>query len=107
MPSPATACADVTRAPIVMAMRSCAAAAALAFAGAVGAAPSYTDVLDTPATMSPLAARTLLCAIARAGDRLVAVGQRGHVIVSTDDGVTWKQSPVPVSSDLTAVHFVD
>ncbi len=45
--------------------------------------------------------------VARAGAKLVAVGQRGHVLVSADDGKTWKQSPVPVSSDLTAVHFAD
>ena len=27
--------------------------------------------------------------------------------MSTDGGATWKQSAVPVSSDLTAVYFVD
>ena len=43
----------------------------------------------------------------RAGDRLVAVGQRGHVVVSSDGGATWKQAQVPVSSDLVAVYFVD
>ena len=40
-------------------------------------------------------------------DRLVAVGQRGHVVLSTDGGTTWKQATVPVSSDLAAVYFVD
>ena len=45
--------------------------------------------------------------VARAGDRLVAVGQRGHIVVSNDGGTTWQQSPVPVSSDLTAVFFVN
>jgi len=64
-------------------------------------------VLDTPAQMSPLAAKGLLQGVARAGNRLVAVGQRGHVVVSNDSGATWKQSPVPVSSDLTAVFFAD
>ncbi len=76
-------------------------AAANAFAG------GFVDVLDTPAQMSPLAARSLLQAVARAGERLVAVGQRGHILVSGDGGESWKQSPVPVSSDLTAVYFVD
>ena len=52
-------------------------------------------------------ARSLLQAVTKAGDRLVAVGQRGHVVYLGDGGATWKQSQVPVSSDLTAVFFVD
>ena len=55
-------------------------------AGAAAPAASTTtpwrDVLDTPAQKSPLAARGLLTGLARAGKRLVAVGQRGHVLLS-------------------------
>jgi len=80
---------------------------ALALAAGQVAGAGFADVLDTPAQVSPLAGRSLMQAVARAGDRLVAVGQRGHVVVSTDGGKTWKQSMVPVSSDLTAVYFVD
>jgi len=65
------------------------------------------DVLDRPAQMAPLATRRLMQSVARAGNRLVGVGPRGHIVVSTDGGATWKQSAVPVSSDLTAVYFVD
>ncbi len=64
-------------------------------------------MLDTPALMSPLASKSLLQSVTRAGDRIVAVGQRGHVVYSTDGGASWKQASVPVSSDLTAVFFVD
>ena len=72
------------------------------------AAPAAAiDVLDRPAQMTPLAARRLMQSVARAGDRLVAVGPRGHIVVSTDGGATWKQANVPVSSDLTAVYFVN
>jgi photosystem II stability/assembly factor-like uncharacterized protein len=67
----------------------------------------FVDVLDTPAQMSPLASKGLLQAVTKAGNRLIAVGQRGHVVVSADGGATWKQSAVPVSSDLTSVYFVD
>ena len=70
-------------------------------------AAGFADVLDTPAQRTPLASKSLLNGIARAGTRLVAVGQRGHIVVSTDGGANWKQSAVPVSSDLTAVYFVD
>jgi len=91
-----------------MSLLRLAAAVAFAFPAMAAAAPAgFADVLDTPATMSPLASSTLLQAVARAGSRLVAVGQRGHVVVSRDGGTTWQQSPVPVSSDLTAVFFVD
>ncbi len=71
------------------------------------AAAGFADVLDTPARASPLASRSLMQAVVRAGDRLVAVGQRGHIVVSGDSGKTWKQAKVPVGSDLTAVYFVD
>ena len=68
---------------------------------------AFADVLDTPAQSSPLASKSLLQAVAKAGGRLVAVGQRGHIVVSSDGGKNWKQAPVPVSSDLTAVFFAD
>ena len=43
--------------------------------------------------------------MARAGDRLVAVGQRGHILYSDDVGKHWQQAAVPVSADLNAVSF--
>lgn len=66
---------------------------------------AFQDPLDTPVTKSALASRGLLNDVVRAGDRLVAVGQRGHILYSDDSGKRWIQSDVPVSSDLTAVHF--
>ena len=68
---------------------------------------AFADVLDTPAQSSRLASRSMLQAVAKAGGRLVAVGQRGNIVVSGDNGKSWKQAPVPVSSDLTAVFFAD
>ena len=67
--------------------------------------PKGADVLERPATPSALAATKLLIGMARAGDSFVAVGPRGHIVVSSDGGKTWKQAKVPVSSDLTAVWF--
>ena len=81
------------------------AAAAITLPGTSGAA-QFLDPLDVPAQMSPLAAKSPLQGVAHAGDRLVAVGQRGHILVSKDNGATWTQAKVPVSSDLTAVFFV-
>lgn len=85
-----------------------AAVCAAAFATCAYAAATtgvLSDVLERPAMQSPIAARKLLISVALAGDRLVAVGPRGHIVVSTDAGATWQQSEVPVSADLTAVHF--
>ena len=55
-----------------------------------------------------LAVRSLLLGVATLPDgHVIAVGERGHVLVSTDAGQTWRQSPAPVSSTLTAVYFAD
>ncbi|MED7669792.1 BNR domain-containing protein [Pseudomonas moraviensis subsp. stanleyae] len=65
------------------------------------------DVLNTPAMHAPQAEHAVLLDLARAGARLVAVGERGIVLLSDDNGNTWRQAPVPVSVSLTAVQFVD
>jgi photosystem II stability/assembly factor-like uncharacterized protein len=75
--------------------------------GGAGTGAWAIEVLDRPARMSALADQRLITGIARAGERIVAVGQRGHVVHSSDSGRHWTQAPVPVSSDLTAVSFVD
>lgn len=70
---------------------------------------SFQDPLDTPAVQQS-GFRTLsqqpLMATAHAGHRIVAVGLRGLVIFSDDDGKSWRQARVPVQTDLVAVQFV-
>ena len=85
------------------------AVALVAGAGALAATAvtPWRDVLDTPARHSSLASRGILNGLARAGDRIVAVGQRGHILWSDDAGKSWQQADVPVSSDLVAVSFPD
>jgi photosystem II stability/assembly factor-like uncharacterized protein len=58
-----------------------------------------------PAIPSPDAPRSLLLDIARAGERLVVVGEQGHIILSDDGGAAWTHAEVPVSLMLTAVAF--
>ncbi len=70
------------------------------------AAPG-ADSPQRPTVRSPQVLHAVLQAITRAGDRLVAVGERGIVLLSDDNGTTWRQSLTPVSSTLTAVQFVD
>lgn len=71
----------------------------------VAPAHALEDVLQTPAMMSEKAAQTLLLDVKLVGQRLVAVGQRGHIVYSENKGRSWKQAKVPVSVALTAVHF--
>lgn len=81
---------------------------ALLLAGGVQAgeqADGFVDVLDLPAAYSNAPSRVPLLAVTRAGNRLVSVGQRGHILYSDDGGTHWRQAEVPVSSDLTAVYF--
>jgi photosystem II stability/assembly factor-like uncharacterized protein len=58
------------------------------------------------AEQMPLATKSMLLDITRAGNILVAVGERGHIIISTD-GETWIQAEhVPTRSTLTTVFSV-
>ncbi|WJD72858.1 YCF48-related protein [Pseudomonas asiatica] len=75
-----------------------------ALQGAAQAAP-FTDVLDLPAMPSALVASSALRDVTLAGQRLVAVGPRGHILYSDDHGAHWQQAQVPVSADLNAVSF--
>ncbi|WP_043309712.1 YCF48-related protein [Pseudomonas sp. ML96] len=70
-----------------------------------GARGEFVDVLDLPSSSSALAERAPLNDVAHSGDRLVAVGQRGHILYSGANGEQWQQARVPVSSDLAAVYF--
>src|SRR5213593_949007 len=73
---------------------------------ATQAAP-VAEALDRPALPVAMAAKSMLLGAAQAGERLVAVGERGIVVLSEDAGRTWRQARVPVSVTLTAVRFVD
>lgn len=57
--------------------------------------------------MARLAPESLLLDGVRAGDQLVVVGARGHLLISGDDGGSWQQVVVPTRATLTAVFFID
>lgn len=73
---------------------------------AAPAAPAPA-VLSEPAVQSAKALGAAMLAVTRAGRRLVAVGERGTVLLSDDAGASWRQAQVPVQVTLTAVRFVD
>ncbi len=58
-----------------------------------------------PSEMMPLAPRRPVFGIAQAGDRFVAVGERGHILLSDDYGKSWSQVASPTRSTLTSVFF--
>lgn len=63
------------------------------------AGPDYAMQMEKAGT-------SMFLDIAAAGNRLVAVGERGHILYSDNDGVTWVQAQVPTSAMLTRVFFI-
>jgi len=93
--------------PRLMFAGMCLAVALVAHAGTA----TFVDPLQAAAPIDAMTSDSLnssgqLSAIGKAGTRLVAVGLRGLIVVSDDQGKHWRQVPVPVSSDLLAVQFV-
>ncbi len=91
---------------------------ALALAGAAVQAQSgqilaptegpIAGVQQTPANRLAQPETTMILGAARAGARIVGVGDRGLVLLSDDEGRTFRQAAVvPTRATLTAVSFVD
>ncbi len=60
-----------------------------------------------PAIIAPLAEKSLLLDIVNINEKkLVAVGERGHILTSVN-GVDWQQVSVPTQATLTSVFFID
>jgi photosystem II stability/assembly factor-like uncharacterized protein len=70
-----------------------------------GAVLAFQNPQEQAAMPSTLAASSPILALAKAGERIVGVGLRGHIVISDDHGQHWKQAQSPVSSDLLAVSF--
>ncbi|MBU6257131.1 MAG: glycosyl hydrolase [Burkholderiales bacterium] len=71
------------------------------------AAPA-SELVPHSAELSKSAVRAPMLGAALAGRRIVAVGDHGIVLLSDDDGASYRQArAVPVNSTLTAVSFVD
>ena len=66
---------------------------------------ALNDEFLLPAVKSKKALSIQLNDITNAGNQLVAVGKKGHILFSQDSGVSWEQANVPVSVSLTSVYF--
>lgn len=78
----------------------------LTFLAAPGTAwPQAAAAPATEAFMAPHAARAPLMAAARVGERIVAAGDFGTVLLSDDAGRNWRQVRTPTRATLTALAF--
>jgi photosystem II stability/assembly factor-like uncharacterized protein len=98
---PARACPDMKLVRVLILTAGALIAATTALASPV------QDAVNRSALASRHAAQSVLLGAAKAGTRLVAVGERGIIIWSDDTGKTWRQANVPVAVTLTAVRFAD
>lgn len=80
---------------------------AAAWGAMAPSARAEPDVLARPALQSARAAGAAMLGIALAGKRIVAVGERGIIVYSDDDGAHWRQAAVPVSVSLAGVRFIN
>ena len=72
-----------------------------------GVIAAVFDAIDRPAIESNLGAHSVLLSVTSVGDHFVAVGERGLILRSDDDGKSWHQLSSPVSVTLTGVSFFD
>jgi photosystem II stability/assembly factor-like uncharacterized protein len=95
---------------LVRSVHRCGAVLALGLAVALSPvlAASPFPALERPALQVKAPERQVLQAAVKAGERIVAIGERGLVVLSDDQGRRWRQArQVPVSVSLTALSFVD
>jgi photosystem II stability/assembly factor-like uncharacterized protein len=70
-------------------------------------APAQDEEAPENSIQAPLAARSLKLDAVAVDGGLVAVGHRGHILISSDGGETWQQADVPTRATLTGVDFYD
>lgn len=84
---------------------------ALAVAACLGlnstTALAQSDALAERAMVSPLTRHSLLTDLDQVGNKLIAVGERGHILISEDSANSWQQMSVPVRVTLTASYFIN
>ena len=66
-----------------------------------------SDALAAESQIMPLAEKSLLLDGQVIDDKIIIVGERGHILTSVDHGVSWQQQQVPTRSTLTSIFFVD
>lgn len=93
--------------PLAKALSLCSVLSILNLAPALVQAEAQASAEAGYAIESPKAVHSLLLDVSSAGKRLVAVGDRGHILYSDDQGRSWVQARVPTRQMLTALYFID
>ena len=93
--------------PMLLAFTPITAQAETGAASAAVNPKNFQDPLTTPAARWAHPGTQRVLDLSRADKRLVAVGQRGTILLSDDAGESWRQAASPVSVDLTGVNFVN
>jgi photosystem II stability/assembly factor-like uncharacterized protein len=82
--------------------------ASVAGFGLASATPAHAMEPYEFASPSKMTTKALLLDVVQTGNRLVAVGEYGHIILSDNQGETWQQAAsVPTRNTLTSVIFLD
>lgn len=81
--------------------------ALLSIAGAVTFAFCASAHAEAVKVGSPLVSALTYLDVVNAGQRIVAVGDRGSIVYSDDDGVNWMPAKSPTEVLLTSVCFAD
>ena len=88
-------------------MRKLLGAAALG-CGILFGAWAATDILPSSGALRATTMQRLLLEDAeRFANRIVAVGDRGYIVITDDRGATWRRAKAPAAPLLTAVDFLD
>jgi len=84
-------------------------AGAVAAAGlALGAPAAGAEILPESGPLPKVTMeRLLLVDATHRGSRVIAVGDRGYIVLSDDNGRTWRRAKSPAAPMLTAVEFLD
>jgi photosystem II stability/assembly factor-like uncharacterized protein len=75
--------------------------------GAILLVPGVLIAAEALPVKSPILTANIYLDAARAGTRVVAVGDRGHVVYSDDEGRNWHRAKSPTGVLLTALCFAD
>jgi photosystem II stability/assembly factor-like uncharacterized protein len=85
----------------------CLAAIYAVLSAATAVSANNDDIQPQAAYMAKMASKVLLTDIVQVSEHsLVAVGERGHILLS-QDATSWQQAQVPVQANLTSVYFVN
>jgi photosystem II stability/assembly factor-like uncharacterized protein len=84
-----------------------AAVAAVALPAGAVEAPAPAAALHRPALQSQKSPRMAILAVAQAGKRTLAAGERGIILYSDNGGQSWRQAKTPTSASLTAMRFAN